>query len=137
MVGAPNTYFECYTHGEALLIFSGLPARAVVLKGPHRCTDDTYLTCSGKSKVCSATNESERYRTSDMAHVTDSHFQVAHEVWRNQEPLGELVTLHGMSSKGVGISNGATDGLPQSSSHQNGRKRLDLVLAAFRIAYAN
>lgn len=106
MVQAPHSFFESHTMQQAVEIFTDLNARAVIVNGGHRCANTGYSSCSGTTSVC---GESEPFRESDMAHVVDSFFQVAHQ--RIAQAYSDVLTinLHGMSRDGFSLSNGTSN----------------------------
>jgi len=103
-VGVPHANFEQLTLEEGVAMFEELDARALIVTGTHRCANSADAGCDGSSSVC--TGESAPYRESDMAHVTDSVFQVAHEAFSDAFPDDIVLSLHGMAGLGISISAG-------------------------------
>lgn len=77
--------------------------KAAVLAGTHRCNQIELAPSQfqGETDQCGGD-----YRTSDMAHNTDTDFQVMHDVLRDNYPQTFNVQLHGMSAAGVSVSRG-------------------------------
>ncbi|MEM6930491.1 MAG: hypothetical protein AAF602_26375, partial [Myxococcota bacterium] len=106
VVGAPHPSFDTSTLEESAVIFAETRARALIAAGSHRCANATPSACSGQTSVCSDAREA--YPESDMAHVVDSIFQVAHEVLLASFPDDLVISVHGMAGDGVSLSDGPT-----------------------------
>jgi hypothetical protein len=107
IVGNPHAWLEYGTVDECKLMFDQIGARALVLTGTHRCANDAYADCDGTTNVC--TDTSDRYRESDMAHVVDSVYQVAHEVLAAHFEEDWVISVHGFPLPGISVSNGTTN----------------------------
>jgi len=115
IVGVPHANFEQLTLEEGVAMFEQLDARALIVTGTHRCANEAAAGCDGNTSVCSA--ESEPYRESDMAHVEDSVFQVAHEALSSLFDEDIVMSLHGMSGLGISISSGVLGQVEDDSFH--------------------
>jgi len=87
-------------------IFDGLGARALIAAGTHRCASTASSPCDGTTGVCGG--DGEPYRRSDMAHVTASAFQVAHQALADGYPDDWVLNVHGMGGAGISLSDGTT-----------------------------
>ena len=106
IVEVPHPFFDVDTATEALAVFDGLDARALIVAGTHRCANTGEPSgCDGTTSACGA---NAPYPTSDMAHTTESFFQVAHEVLAERHVDDWILSLHGMAGDGVHVSNGTT-----------------------------
>lgn len=103
---APHPQFDLHTHEEAVYLFDALEARALVVAGTHRCANPRPAGCTGRTSVCGG--RPEPYRESDMAHVTDSHFQAAHAALAERFAEDVVISFHGMGAAGASLSNGTT-----------------------------
>ena len=99
IVEAPHPVFDTDTDEEALRIFTDLPARALVISGTHRCASSAASPCDGQTSAC--TGSSQSYPVSDMAHVTSSAFQAAHQALAAALPSAWVLNVHGMGGSGV------------------------------------
>ena len=106
VLGVPHPNFELGTLPEGIEIFEQLGARALIASGTHRCSNTTSSACEGETAVCSGSTEA--FRESDMSHVVDSIFQVAHEVLFEAFPDDWVVSVHGMEGDGISVSDGTT-----------------------------
>jgi hypothetical protein len=115
IVGVPHANFEQLTLEEGVAMFDQLDARALIVTGTHRCANEAAAGCDGNTSVCSG--ESGPYRESDMAHVEDSVFQVAHEALSSIFEEDIVMSLHGMSGLGISISSGVLGQVADDSFH--------------------
>ncbi len=106
ILGNPHSWLEFGTLDECRLMFEQIGARALIVTGTHRCANDAYTDCDGTTNVC--TDTSDRYRESDMAHVVDSVYQVAHEALAGHFDEDWVISLHGFPLAGVSVSNGTS-----------------------------
>jgi len=113
VVGVPHALYDLGTPGQGQQVFTKLKARALVLAGAHRCASTTASGCSGTTGVCGTTGAP--YRLSDAAHAVDTAFQVFHEVLLADDVSLVAISLHGMSSKGISVSDGTTAAAGQGS----------------------
>jgi len=104
ILGTPHAWLEYGVLDECLLAFEQLGARALIVTGTHRCANATPSGCSGSTLVCLAGDED--YRESDMAHVVDSHYQVAHEALGDHFASHWVMSVHGFPYSGISVSNG-------------------------------
>jgi hypothetical protein len=107
ILGNPHSWLEFGTLDECKLMFEQIGARALIITGTHRCANDAYTACDGTTNVC--TDTSDRYRESDMAHVVDSVFQVAHEVLAGHFDQDWVISVHGFPLAGISVSNGTSN----------------------------
>ena len=107
ILGAPHPVFELETLSESVLLFAQLQARALIVAGAHRCANAASSPCEGTTDVCSG--DEEAFRDSDMAHVSDSVFQVAHEVLADAFPTDWALGIHGMEADGISVSDGTEE----------------------------
>ncbi len=113
ILGNPHSWLEYGTLDECVLMFDQIDARALIVTGTHRCANDAYTDCDGTTSVCSASTD--RYRESDMAHVVESGFQVAHEVLAGHFEEDWVISVHGFYLSGISLSNGTSS--PSSAGH--------------------
>jgi len=110
ILGIPHPEYELGTLGQGADLMRELRARALVVAGAHRCANTSESPCDGTTDVCSGA-EPEPFRESDMAHVVDSVFQVAHEVLVSSYADDWVVSLHGMEEDGISLSDGTLEPL--------------------------
>lgn len=100
----PHPYHDSGTANEGRYLFRRLGARALVMAGSYRCSNAGSPSHGhGTTSVC---GERAAYAESDMAHNDDTFFQVAHTVLAATHPEATAVSLHGMASAGVSLSDG-------------------------------
>jgi len=104
-VHVPHPRHERHTAAEGVALFMQLQARAVLLSNRHRCDSDVPSGCDGSTGVCGPTAP---YSESDPAHVVDDVFHDVHMVLADAFADDVVVSLHGMSSAGISLSNGTT-----------------------------
>ncbi len=104
IVGVPHPWFEVDVLAEGVEAFDRMDARGLVVAGTHRCANVAESPCDGTTDVCG--EDAAPYRESDMAHVVDSVYQVAHELLSDQHEEAWVVSLHGMAADGVSLSDG-------------------------------
>jgi len=109
-LATPHPWFEFLVLDQTLALFDALGARAAVVAGTHRCTSPQPGSCSGSSSVC--TGASAPFRVSDQAHSVEGTFQAVHRALFTTFPDDVMVSIHGMGSPGVSISNGRTGDAP-------------------------
>lgn len=105
IVETPHPFYDLDTLAEGRLFFETLEARVLLSSGTHRCGSFVSSPCSGTTSVCGS---SAPYRISDMTHVDEALFQVAHEVLAEHFAADWVVSVHGMGGDGVSLSNGTT-----------------------------
>jgi hypothetical protein len=106
IVEVPHPVADWRTDPEGVAIFRELAARALFIAGTHRCANSTYSPCSGQTAACGVV---EPYRTSDVAHATQSMFQAAHQALLPCGGDGVAIQLHAndlASCPDLFISNG-------------------------------
>ncbi len=108
VVESPHPLFDG-TRAQAINIYIETGARAFMQSGTHRNNSTTVSPCDGTQ------SNGDPYYISDMAHATDSFFQVAHERLAAGYPESLAFSVHGMSSPSantadadVVMSNGTT-----------------------------
>ena len=100
----PHPYHDSGTAEEGRYLFDRLGARALVMAGSYRCSNAGSPSHGhGTTSVC---GERAAYAESDMAHNDDTFFQVAHTVLSATHRDVTAVSLHGMASDGVSLSDG-------------------------------
>jgi len=108
----PHPRYEINTPSEGGDIFRRAGARLFIMAGTHRCANSAHSPCDGTSTVCYDNN----YHVSDMAHLTDAVYQVAHEAFNGAYPEGYSFSMHGTGSSScedIFLSNGhASDSQP-------------------------
>jgi hypothetical protein len=111
-IEVPHPRYETNTPSEGGDIFRRVGARFFIMAGTHRCANSAHSPCDGTSTVCGDNN----YHVSDMAHLTDALFQVAHEAFTGMYPEGYSFSMHGTgrsSCEDIFLSNGhASDSRP-------------------------
>jgi hypothetical protein len=123
---APHPFFDVGTLAESVVLFERLRARALIASGTHRCASTKLSGCDGTTFACSTSSDEVPYRESDMAHGERTFFQTAHVALVRRYPDHLAVSVHGMSSAGVSISDGTR--LPTSATSPVAR--LDAALRA-------
>ncbi|MBK8012885.1 MAG: hypothetical protein IPK13_16210 [Deltaproteobacteria bacterium] len=106
IVEVPHPVYDTHTLDQGVGIFDALSARAVIVAGAHRCANRQHSACDGITGVCG--RGPERYRESDMAHTVDSVFHAVHRVLAVEFDSDWVLSLHGMSERGISISDGTT-----------------------------
>jgi hypothetical protein len=101
---APHPITDAGTPEQGMRLFRELNARALIVSGTHRCANLLLAGCDGATSICG--NVMSPYRESDMAHVEQSIFQVAHEAISDWFSSDWVVSLHGMGARGVSFSDG-------------------------------
>lgn len=88
------------TELEGIDAFLQTRARAFLMAGTHRRANKKETPCS---QPATANNDSEStdYPESDVAHNTQTMFQMAHEILVNLKPETVAVQLHGMTERDV------------------------------------
>ena len=112
IVGVPHPWFELETLDEGVDAFDRLSARALIAAGTHRCANSGEAPCDGTTGACGG--DGVPYRESDMAHVLDSVYQLAHELIADQHADDWVLSLHGMPSDGISVSNGTSDDIEET-----------------------
>ena len=115
IIGVPHPNYELGTLTESVDLMQALKARALIVAGAHRCANAAASSCDGTTDVCSGADE-EAFRESDMAHVVDSLFQVAHEVLIEAYSDAWVVSVHGMEEDGIGLSDGTQEALDDDAA---------------------
>jgi hypothetical protein len=106
-VEVPHPRYEINTPSEGADVFRRTAGRLFIMAGTHRCANAAVSPCDGSSSVCG----DGHYHISDMAHLTESVFQVAHEAFTATYPEGYSFSLHGTGSSScedIFLSNGHT-----------------------------
>ncbi len=104
-IEVPHPLFETNTPSEGGDIFRRTSARLFIMAGTHRCANSSHSPCDGTSSVCG----DGVYHVSDMAHLTEAVYQVAHEAFTVAYPGGYSFSLHGTSRdtcEDIFLSNG-------------------------------
>lgn len=86
---APHAVEDKRTGVFATEIFRATGARAVLISGVDRCANDELSGCDGSSSECVG------HRISDMAHATETFFQVFHERASTEHADTHVLQLHG------------------------------------------
>jgi len=135
--------------------FDPSPGRQVVMESPHPLFDGTRLEAidvaidtdsiafmqSGTHRQnspldtpCDGTFGGNPYRISDMAHTTQSYFQMAHKMIHNYHEESLLVSVHGMADSSdpsdVVISNGTGDEIVGTSLSKDIADYMNVLLNA-------
>jgi len=108
-IEVPHGRYETNTPSEGIDIFRRTGSFLFMMNGAHRCANSAYTPCDGSSDVCGT----GRYQISDMGHVTQSAYQVMHEVYTGAYPEGYAFSIHGMSQTNcndIFLSNGTSSG---------------------------
>ncbi len=108
-IEVPHGRYETNTPSEGTDIFRRTGARLFIMNGAHRCANSAFTPCDGSSDVC----DTGRYHISDMGHVTQSAYQVMHEMFTGTYPEGYSFSIHGMSQTNcndIFLSNGTASG---------------------------
>lgn len=101
--------YDINTASEGGDIFRRVGARLFIMAGTHRCANSALSPCDGSTDVCG----DGHYHESDMGHVTETVYQVAHEVFTTCYRDGYSFSIHGnvrSNCEDIFLSNGhATD----------------------------
>lgn len=111
---APHPFHDTGTAEQARRLFERLSARALIVSGTYRCANAGVP--SGHAGHTSACGGRQPYAVSDMAHNEDTIFHQAHVTLFELFTDTVSVSLHGMGSSGVSVSNGTRKPLPTPSS---------------------
>jgi hypothetical protein len=76
VVEVPHPIADDRTALEGVEIFRQIHGRALLVAGTHRCANQDYSPCTGKTMACGSL---EPFRSSDVAHASQTMFQAAHE----------------------------------------------------------
>lgn len=129
LLEAPHPVFDSGTASQAYGLFVGTSARALIAAGTHRCANTSPSECSGTTTAC-AGGASAKFRESDMAHVIDSTYHVAHLRLTNGYPSDLVIGVHGMAESGVSLSDGTELPTSESAPVARFRERLASELGA-------
>jgi len=122
LIEAPHPFHDTNSLDEALTIFEGIGARALIAGGGHRCAS-AAIGCSGSSTACDRYGPEPHgvYRLSDPAHANNGTFHLAHVALAAAFPESVAINVHGFGSideapdAQVILSNGTTDSLPSDA----------------------
>ena len=107
----PHPWYDTNTYSEGTDIFRRTGAKFLLMAGTHRCADSTFSNCDGTTSACGGSNLP--YPVSDMAHFTESVFQITHQEIINSNPETYTISVHGHSNSScedIFLSNGKFDG---------------------------
>ncbi|WP_158705124.1 fibronectin type III domain-containing protein [Salinibacter altiplanensis] len=89
-VEMPHPYYDIGTYAEGIDLFLGTGARAFIMAGTSRCANRKPSGCDGETTVCN-----NYYPVSDVAHATETPFQVTHETLADTFSKMVALNLHG------------------------------------------
>jgi hypothetical protein len=144
IIQAPHPLFDSDTGLEASFVFQWVEASFLFIAGTHRCNKATISGCSGSSGVCSPNsapqsfkNLGNAYLESDVAHATNSMFDVLTR-WLADELNSYyfFIQLHGfgqdINEPDAILSNGVDENKPPV-----GFDYLSLLDTQLKIEWAN
>jgi hypothetical protein len=109
-VSCPHPIFDTNTPQQSVDLLQFTGARLLAIAGTHRCSNSQASECDGTTSACS--EAAQAFRVSDMAHVSNSAFQVVHEAILAESANNYSLNLHGHSNNScedVFLSNGRAD----------------------------
>jgi hypothetical protein len=89
-VEAPHPYYDIDTYAQGIDLFLETGARAFIMAGTSRCANRNPSGCDGETTVCN-----NSYPVSDVAHATETPFQVTHEALADTFSEMVALNLHG------------------------------------------
>lgn len=92
VIEVPHPRYDLGTKEEGVDMFRELNARALLIAGTHRCANTTYSPDEGTTKACNGSREP--YRTSDVAHATQSIFHRTHQLLVPPQGNSRALQLH-------------------------------------------
>ncbi len=106
VIEVPHPGCEWHTETEGLELFRQARAFAFLMAGTDRCANTTYSPCDGTTTFC---GQEEPFRTSDVAHATNTMFQATHRALIQPGTNTVAIQIHGCSDPScpdLFISNG-------------------------------
>jgi hypothetical protein len=106
VIEVPHPRCEWNTESMGVELFRQAEASAFLMAGTHRCANSTYSSCDGTTTFC---GQEEPYRTSDVAHSTETIFHATHRALILPGTGRVAVQIHGCSDSAcpdLFISNG-------------------------------
>lgn len=134
IIEVPHTVTDYGTLDQGVAVFTALKARALIVAGAHRCASSTASACDGATAVCGS---SGAFRTSDMAHATDTIFQLAHRVLAAQFRSDIVLSLHGMEGRGAVVSDGTMIATSSTAPVARFARMLEELLPKERVRQCN
>jgi hypothetical protein len=89
-VEVPHPYYDINTYAQGIDLFLETGARAFIMAGTSRCANREPSGCDGETTVCN-----NSYPVSDVAHATETPFQVTHEALADTFSEMVALNLHG------------------------------------------
>ena len=89
-VEVPHPYYDINTYAQGIDLFLETGARAFIMSGTSRCANRKPSGCDGETTVCE-----NYYPVSDVAHATETPFQVTHEALTDTFSEMVALNLHG------------------------------------------
>jgi hypothetical protein len=108
VIEIPHPQADWNTEIEGVEIFRKTNARALLVSGTHRCSNDAFSSCTGITIAC---GQVEPYRLSDVGHGVQNMFHAAHKVLVECRSKTVAIQLHGNSVSNcpdIFVSNGTT-----------------------------
>ena len=106
VIEVPHPRCEVNTESMGIELFRQAGGFAFLMAGTHRCANSTYSPCDGTTTFC---GQEEPYRTSDVAHSTNTMFHATHRALILPGTSRVAVQIHGCSDSScpdLFISNG-------------------------------
>ncbi len=111
IIQAPHPRKDTHTGSQAAAVFSHTQALGLMLAGIDRCASGTPTPCGGTTSICGVPDAD--YVTSDVAHYTNTVFDIASRSWTSIDTETRVIQLHGFAQGGGDpdfiISNGTND----------------------------
>jgi hypothetical protein len=107
----PHPWYDTNTYSEGTDIFRRTEAKFLLMAGTHRCANSAFSDCDGTTSACGGSNLP--YPVSDMAHFTESVFQITHQEIIDSNPETYAISVHGHSNSScedIFLSNGRSNG---------------------------
>lgn len=97
VIQSPHPKKDYNTGKEGIHIFHETESLFFMLSGTSRCNQSAYSSCSGTTSVCS--DNSERYRITDLAHNLQTVFQNTTDTLLNSFSDSYFLQLHGFGKR--------------------------------------
>ena len=97
VIQSPHPKYDLNTGREGIYVMRHAAPYFFCMAGTHRCNSTYYSPCDGTTTACSSSSQS--YRISDMAHNTNTIFEVTTEFLARHDPALVFIQLHGFAMR--------------------------------------
>lgn len=97
VIEIPHPGVEVHTEEEGIELFRQIDGLAFLMAGTDRCSNTSYSLCTGTTTFC---GQDEPFRTSDVAHATQTMFEASHQALIAPGGSSAAVQIHGCSDPG-------------------------------------